>query len=134
MFIFLPTLLPWCRRREQFPGRAPFQQGRPGPDGPCGELLPPSWTPAELPFRSPLLPANLPNREPFPLRAGSPRPDLGVLHVHGAAAAWVSHMDAPLQLAPLCPWPKSPVEAPHGAQKFRQQHPLPCCYTPLSIL
>jgi hypothetical protein len=28
------------------------------PAFPCGELLPPSWTPAELPFRSPFLPAS----------------------------------------------------------------------------
>jgi hypothetical protein len=36
--------------------------------------------------------------------------------------------DAPLQLAPLCPWPNSPVEAPHGAFHLQvQQAGTPPC-------
>jgi hypothetical protein len=102
-------------------GSTPARRGLPWPRAfPCGELLPPSWTPAELPFRSPLLPASSLFLSSSRLRAGASsqpwRPCPCFFHGAQQMPPWPSSRGArrcpcsPLGRRPLAssgssPWP-----------------------------
>jgi hypothetical protein len=128
-------------------GSTPARRGLPWPPAfPCGELLPPSWTPAELPFRSPLLPVSSLFLSSSRLRAGasSQHGAHAPCFFHGAQQMppWPSSRGARrCPCSPLGrqqPWPSALGELGffslatllpvHGAQEFQQQHlPSPNC-------